>query len=57
MLNQIIIWQAHASPASLGFPLSSQRRVDGYEIFHLEQFLGCLYNSTPDIHSKAFLII
>ena len=31
--------------------------VDGYEIFHLEQFLGCLYNSTPDIHSKAFLII
>ena len=33
--NQEAIWQAYLSPASLGFPLSNHRRVDGYEIFHL----------------------
>lgn len=26
--RQEVIWQASASPASLGFPLSSRRRVD-----------------------------
>ena len=34
------VWQAYHSPASLGFPLSSHRRVDGYKIFHLKQSLS-----------------
>lgn len=36
--------QASHSPASLGFLLSSQRRVDGDEIFHLkEPYLKIFY--------------
>ena len=36
MLNQIIIWQAHASPASLRFPLSVPAACGSCEIFHLK---------------------
>lgn len=38
--KQEAVWQAYHSPASLGFPLSSHRRVDGYEILHLKQPLA-----------------
>ena len=34
------VWQAYHSPASLGISLSNHRRMDGYEFFHLKQFLS-----------------
>lgn len=40
MLNQIIVWQAYNSPASLGFPLSLPAACGLYEIFHLKQLSG-----------------
>ena len=42
-IKQEAVWQAYHSPASLGFPLSSHRRVDGYEILHLKQPLVLWY--------------
>ena len=56
-IKQEAVWQAYHSPASLGFPLSSHRRVDGYEILHLKQplVLGYLNNNTFILFCKEFV--
>ena len=56
-IKQEAVWQAYHSPASLGFPLSSHRRVDGYEILHLKQPLVLWYlnNNTFILFCKEFV--